>query len=521
MEVLWSLVWCLYVVVFVILLLSATVHHYLGLRKLYISVLKKLFNFGQEKVEKKRPPRWQSNADELDVSMDDISRPIFTPNHPKALGMDEDAKEDFHLDHILNYVAAGMAAITDDSVTKYFEPEELPQWNLLSRTNKAYEFISFRLTLCWMLGFLIRYLILFPLRLIILLLGFLNLVVCMSAIGLLPDGNFKRWLNSKLMVFCFDFIAGSLSLVATFHDVENAPKKGGIAVANHTSPIDALVLATNHCYDMVGQRHSGPLGVLSSALCRASSHIFFERSEVKERALVMKKLQMHAENPYVPPILIFPEGVCVNNTSVMQFKKGAFEIDTVIYPIAIRFDARFGDAFWWQDKFHHYLLHMMTSWAIVCNVWYLPPMRRKQNESAIAFAARVKAKIAHQGGMIDLSWDGFLKACPVKEEWKKQQQEEFARHLNVNGEEAEEDGACDEILNEFKKERKEMIPDFKKEMEEMKLDFQNEMEDMKPNFENEIEEMKPSFKKEIEEMSPDYKKETGGILPNYKKEKEA
>ena len=26
------------------------------------------------------------------------------------------------------------------------------------------------------------------------------------------------------------------------------------------------------------------------------------------------------------PILIFPEGTCINNTSVMQFKKGSFEV---------------------------------------------------------------------------------------------------------------------------------------------------------------------------------------------------
>lgn len=44
---------------------------------------------------------------------------------------------------------------------------------------------------------------------------------------------------------------------------------------------------------------------------------------------------------------------------------------------------------------------------------------------------RVKAKIAHQGGMIDLTWDGFLKSNPVKEEWKKRQQEEFAKHLKA------------------------------------------------------------------------------------------
>lgn len=51
-----------------------------------------------------------------------------------------------------------------------------------------------------------------------------------------------------------------------------------------------------------------------------------------------------------------------------------------------------------------YLLMMMSSWALVCDVWYLPPMKRGQNESAIDFANRVKAVIAKQGGLIDLAW---------------------------------------------------------------------------------------------------------------------
>jgi glycerol-3-phosphate O-acyltransferase 3/4 len=32
------------------------------------------------------------------------------------------------------------------------------------------------------------------------------------------------------------------------------------------------------------------------------------------------------EDPNKLPILIFPEGTCINNTSVMQFKKGSFEV---------------------------------------------------------------------------------------------------------------------------------------------------------------------------------------------------
>ena len=58
------------------------------------------------------------------------------------------------------------------------------------------------------------------------------------------------------------------------------------------------------------------------------------------------RLREHVEDPDKLPILIFPEGTCVNNTSVMQFKKGSMEVGGVIYPAAIKYDARFGDAFW-------------------------------------------------------------------------------------------------------------------------------------------------------------------------------
>ena len=38
------------------------------------------------------------------------------------------------------------------------------------------------------------------------------------------------------------------------------------------------------------------------------------------------RLRDHVEDPNKLPILIFPEGTCINNTSVMQFKKGCFEV---------------------------------------------------------------------------------------------------------------------------------------------------------------------------------------------------
>jgi glycerol-3-phosphate O-acyltransferase 3/4 len=79
-----------------------------------------------------------------------------------------------------------------------------------------------------------------------------------------------------------------------------------------------------------------------------------------------------------------------------------------------------------------YLLMMMTSWAIVCDVWYLPPMQKEEHEDAVEFANRVKRKIAMAGGLVDLVWDGNLKRQAVKSEWIESQQEQFSRRIKVD-----------------------------------------------------------------------------------------
>ncbi|XP_049835239.1 glycerol-3-phosphate acyltransferase 3-like isoform X3 [Schistocerca gregaria] len=423
----------------------------------------------------------------------------------------ETLKREFQLSDLLDYVKAGVEAIIEDEVTHRFEAEELKSWNLLTRTNQYYEFISWRLTVIWMAGFFVRYFFLLPLRVMICFIGIcwmlsstgvlsfvpkcwlknwlvnhayriafrilacsltviltshniqyrpraggvcvanhtspidvgllstettyalvMWLTACTAVVGYVPEGPFKRWLNHRVSIMCFGVLSSALSSVITYHNPENRPKSG-ICVANHTSPIDVLVLACDNCYALIGQRHGGFLGLLQRALARASPHIWFERSEVKDREAVARRLREHVSDPNNPPILIFPEGTCINNTSVMQFKKGSFEVGGVIYPVAIKYDPKFGDAFWNSSRYSmmQYLYMMMTSWAIVCDVWYLPPMYQQEGETAIDFANRVKGVIARQGGLVDLMWDGQLKRMKPKKEWKENQQKEFSKRLKL------------------------------------------------------------------------------------------
>ncbi|XP_023294814.1 glycerol-3-phosphate acyltransferase 3 isoform X2 [Lucilia cuprina] len=367
------------------------------------------------------------------INRDNVLLPTPNDTNYNKDKLKENIKDEnisFHFEGCLDYIKAGVEAIIEDEVTSRFEAEQLKSWNLLTRTNRQYEFINWKITLIWVVGFIVRYTILMPLRVLVCFIGVVWLTVCTAVVGYMPDGERKRHVVNNILRHCFSVLSSAISAVINYHNEENRPTTG-ICVANHTSPIDVLVLMCDTTYSLIGQRHGGFLGILQRALARASPHIWFERGEAKDRHAVAERLKQHVSDPNNPPILIFPEGTCINNTSVMQFKKGSFEVGGVIYPVAIKYDPRFGDAFWNSSKYSmlQYLYMMMTSWAIVCDVWYLPPMYRQQGESAIDFANRVKSVIAKQGGLVDLVWDGQLKRMKPKKEWKEMQQVEFIKRL--------------------------------------------------------------------------------------------
>ena len=87
------------------------------------------------------------------------------------------------------------------------------------------------------------------------------LTFCTAIVGYVPDAPFKRWLNQRVLVMCFAVLSSALSSVITYHNPENRPKTG-ICVANHTSPIDALVLMCDNCYSLV-RFHSCMNGLFS------------------------------------------------------------------------------------------------------------------------------------------------------------------------------------------------------------------------------------------------------------------
>lgn len=155
----------------------------------------------------------------------------------------------------------------------------------------------------------------------------------------------------------------------------------------------------------------------------------FDRLAGKDRHLVAEKIKAHCRDVSKAPLLVFPEGTCVNNEYVIMFKRGAFELGTSIVPVAIKYNKVFVDAFWnsKQQSFAQHLFTLMTSWALVADVWYMDPQVRRADESSTAFAERVKDMIAKQANLVSVPWDGYLKYFKPKKEMLEERRRMCAR----------------------------------------------------------------------------------------------
>jgi glycerol-3-phosphate O-acyltransferase 3/4 len=228
-----------------------------------------------------------------------------------------------------------------------------------------------------------------------------------------------------------NFFVASWTGVVKYHGPRPSIRPKQVYVANHTSMIDFIVLEQMTPFAVIMQKHPGWVGLLQSTILETVGCIWFNRSEAKDREIVARKLRDHVQGTDNNPLLIFPEGTCVNNNYTVMFKKGAFELDCTVCPIAIKYNKIFVDAFWNSRKqsFTMHLLQLMTSWAVVCEVWYLEPQTIRPGETAIEFAERVRDMISLRAGLKKVPWDGYLKYSRPSSKHSERKQQSFAESI--------------------------------------------------------------------------------------------
>lgn len=111
-----------------------------------------------------------------------------------------------------------------------------------------------------------------------------------------------------------------------------------------------------------------------------------------------------------------------------MFKKGAFELDATIQPVAIKYNKSFSDPFWnsKRESFLWHLIRLMTSWCLVVDIYFMDAKKREPGEATLPFVNRVKAAIAKQAGIINKPWDGFMKHVRPSPKYVQATQRKFA-----------------------------------------------------------------------------------------------
>lgn len=320
---------------------------------------------------------------------------------------------------VLNEAAS---AIVDDTFTRCFKsnPPEPWNWNLY-------------LFPLWCVGVLVRYLILFPIRVILLAAGwvvFLGLFIPVHYI-LKGHDQIRQTMERGLVEFMCSVFVASWTGVVKYHGPRPSRRPKQVFVANHTSMIDFIILEQMTAFAVIMQKHPGWVGLLQRTILESLGCIWFNRMESKDREIVATKLKQHIADPQNNPLLIFPEGTCVNNEYTVMFKKGAFELGCTVCPIAIKYNKIFVDAFWNSKKqsFTMHLVRLMTSWAVVCDVWYLEPQTLQPSETPIDFAERVRDMIAKKAGIKKVPWDGYLKYYRPSPKITEKRQQKFAESI--------------------------------------------------------------------------------------------
>lgn len=295
---------------------------------------------------------------------------------------------------IVDLSAMAVQSLEKDDFTTCFEPISSRE---LDNSGIFYIFSLF-----------IRYLILFPFRLAFLLLSSCIIILIITIF------TFMKWNTDYIFILYSKVFLYSFGARIHHHGEKTRLKVPHIYVANHTSFVDFIILSSyKFTHACVSENHGGLFGLLFSSLLKRNGSIAFKRSEKHDRDTVNIKLKDHVANVKNTPMLIFPEGTCVNNKFTVLFQKGSFELDCLICPVAIKFRRNLMDPYWNRRKhnFTEHLCYLMTRWRLEADVWWMKPVMKEDN--AADFAMKIKEQISQRGGLKSTLWNGYFKSSPV------------------------------------------------------------------------------------------------------------
>ena len=214
----------------------------------------------------------------------------------------------FDLRDLVPFFKNGGDVLVQDGFSRCFESSRSQPWNW-----------NLYLWPLWAMGVVVRYGVLFPLRLTVLLCGLLIVFLALPILKFLPLSEATRSSSQrKLIRFLCGVFVFSWTGVIKYHGSIPRKQIDQIYVANHTSMIDVIVLSQMHTFSLVGQKHPGWIGFMQTHVLGIIGTVWFQRGEADDRTKSAKKMKEHIHDPNSNRLLVFPEGTCVNNEYCVQ-----------------------------------------------------------------------------------------------------------------------------------------------------------------------------------------------------------
>ncbi|KAG0417714.1 Glycerol-3-phosphate acyltransferase 9, partial [Dictyocoela roeselum] len=232
---------------------------------------------------------------------------------------DTDKREPTVLDDMMNYIGLCLRSLHSDEFTSCFEPM-MPR--MLADSGVLYGISIF-----------LRYSVLLWGRILIILASLIPFAVIVFKGSMNDDEQ----LISMGFLFIMRVISFCFCLRVKHYGLKRRLRMPHVFVANHTSFLDFVVLSAHRfCHASVAEDHGGLFGWIFKGILKANGSIAFKRSEKADKELVKEKIRAHVLQQRVP-LLIFPEGTCVNNKYSVMYQRGAFDLGVTVCPVAIRY----------------------------------------------------------------------------------------------------------------------------------------------------------------------------------------
>lgn len=190
---------------------------------------------------------------------------------------------------------------------------------------------------------------------------------------------------------------------------ERAPYRAPILVANHSTLIDTMYLASYHDFMAVGKLELLDLP-LFGAICKSLQYIAVKRESANSRKEVAREIFRRTNVSTLAEgttskddaaawqtLVIFPEATCTNSRSIIQFKLGAFVPAAPVQPMTLKYPYKHLMLDWvGASTLHGLLLRAMLQVYNSMTVEYLPIHFPTQDEKAdiARYAQSVRESIA-------------------------------------------------------------------------------------------------------------------------------